>query len=386
MLIAGAILVFVTMFVSWWRVGRDPKPGLVIPRSEPPRGLSPTELSWVYYGRGHSEYYYGRNFTAAVISLGVRGRLLIEEVKRKITLISRNQEIAISDRDLPPGERALLTTFFEPYPTFSLDKYQKRQVRTATANLHNSVFARLAGRHFTTNWPSIVIGFSAAAISLLSFYVLGRPVTDVTVSVGAHLVGGLFVGFAGSKVYACVRGKAPRISLSSFLGLLATAGCVIVMMTFHYIGLVGLAVDDVGDASIQLISVLASACTGLSLGAFAVLMVKPTSEGRHILDEIEGFRLYLAARGTERLKLVGMPVVTKELFESLLPYAVALGVERNWSQVFEKQMDESITDERLNYQPSFYNGPSFRPGEIAPFVAHLVKAIHAAHDKLMQDE
>ncbi len=381
-LVAGAIVVFVTMFVSWWRVGRDPKPGLVIPRSEPPRGLSPEALGWIY-GRGHSKYYFGRSFTTAVISLGARGRLLIEEVNKTIKLISRDQEIAVSDHDLPPGERALLTVFFEPYSTFYLDKYNKQQIRGATADLHNSIFARLEGRYFTTNWPSIIIGFSAAAISLLLFYFLGRPVTDVAVSVGAHLVGGLFVGFASSKVCACVRGQAPQISLNNFFGLLATAGSVIVMMTFHYIDL---AVNDVGDASIQLISVLASACTGVSLGAFAVLMAKPTSEGRHILDEIEGLRFYLAARGTERLKMVGMPVITKELFESRLPYAVALGVERNWSQVFEKQMDESVTDERVNYQPSFYHGPSFRPGEISPFVVRLVKTIHAAHDKLMQDE
>lgn len=60
-----------------------------------------------------------------------------------------------------------------------------------------------------------------------------------------------------------------------------------------------------------------------------------TPQGQKIMQEIEGFKLFLATTETERLKIIGTPPTrTPELYETYLPYAMALGVEKQWTKQF----------------------------------------------------
>lgn len=75
--------------------------------------------------------------------------------------------------------------------------------------------------------------------------------------------------------------------------------------------------------------------------AFLYLMPAPTPRGQEARTEIEGFRLYMET--AEKLQLnaveVGskkLPPMSKQRYEALLPYAVALGVEKPWTRHFER--------------------------------------------------
>lgn len=50
---------------------------------------------------------------------------------------------------------------------------------------------------------------------------------------------------------------------------------------------------------------------------------------------VDGFRLYLSVVEKDRLKFTDAPEKTAERFSRLLPYAVALGVEKEWAKQFE---------------------------------------------------
>lgn len=50
--------------------------------------------------------------------------------------------------------------------------------------------------------------------------------------------------------------------------------------------------------------------------------------------KVEGFKLYLSVAEKDRLKFTDAPEKTPERFSHLLPYAVALGVERQWAEQF----------------------------------------------------
>ena len=65
-------------------------------------------------------------------------------------------------------------------------------------------------------------------------------------------------------------------------------------------------------------------------GLFIYLMRAPTTLGRPIMDQLEGFKLYLETAEKDRLNLQA-PEITAERFEALLPYAVALDVEKPWA-------------------------------------------------------
>ncbi|MCA8901338.1 MAG: DUF2207 domain-containing protein, partial [Hyphomonas sp.] len=98
-------------------------------------------------------------------------------------------------------------------------------------------------------------------------------------------------------------------------------------------------------------------------GLFMYLMPAPTPKGQKVRAEIEGFRLYLET--AEKLQLnsvkVGSgapPPMTVDRYETFLPYAVALGVEKPWTKYFEHQLPE----EAAAYSPGWsrFGDRSFR--------------------------
>lgn len=79
------------------------------------------------------------------------------------------------------------------------------------------------------------------------------------------------------------------------------------------------------------------ALTLVSLIVFARLVRAPTLEGRALLDEIEGLKVYMSV--AERQELASMrgpdePVLDAKRYEAMLPFAVALGVEDAWTKKF----------------------------------------------------
>lgn len=76
----------------------------------------------------------------------------------------------------------------------------------------------------------------------------------------------------------------------------------------------------------------------IGLFVFASLIRAPTIEGRKLMDEIEGLKLYMSV--AERDELASMqgpdrpPPLDAKRYESLLPFAVALDVEEAWTKKF----------------------------------------------------
>ena len=73
------------------------------------------------------------------------------------------------------------------------------------------------------------------------------------------------------------------------------------------------------------------------LVTFGFLVRAPTQEGRALLDEIEGLKMYMKV--AERQELASMkgpnePVLDAKRYEAMLPYAVALEVEDAWTDKF----------------------------------------------------
>lgn len=75
-----------------------------------------------------------------------------------------------------------------------------------------------------------------------------------------------------------------------------------------------------------------------TLIVFGLLVRAPTQEGRALLDEIEGLKLYLSvAERDELARMAGPgspPMLDAKRYEMLLPYAVALEVEDAWTEKF----------------------------------------------------
>lgn len=60
-----------------------------------------------------------------------------------------------------------------------------------------------------------------------------------------------------------------------------------------------------------------------------------SDEGAKMWAKVEGFKLYLSVVEKDRLKFSDAPEKTPKLFSKMLPYAIALGVEKEWAKQFE---------------------------------------------------
>ncbi len=86
-------------------------------------------------------------------------------------------------------------------------------------------------------------------------------------------------------------------------------------------------------------------------GLFFYLLRAPTALGRPVMDKLAGLRLYLETAESGRLNIADAPEITTEHFERLLPYAVALDVEKPWANAFASALARAYPDDPDPMQP-----------------------------------
>lgn len=74
--------------------------------------------------------------------------------------------------------------------------------------------------------------------------------------------------------------------------------------------------------------------TGIIIFAFGWFMSKVTKEGAIALEEVEGFKWFLSVTEKDRLAFTDAPKLKPEAFHQFLPYAIVLGVEKQWAGQF----------------------------------------------------
>jgi uncharacterized membrane protein YgcG len=94
----------------------------------------------------------------------------------------------------------------------------------------------------------------------------------------------------------------------------------------------------------------------VTMAFFAIIMKRPTIRGRKLLDEMLGFKDFLEIAEKDELNLRNPPAKTPELFETMLPYALALGVDQEWSEKFADVLAAIRNPDGSDYSPSWYNG------------------------------
>ncbi|MFQ5548216.1 MAG: DUF2207 domain-containing protein [Woeseia sp.] len=97
---------------------------------------------------------------------------------------------------------------------------------------------------------------------------------------------------------------------------------------------------------------------------FAALMKRPTGLGRRVLDDMLGFKDYLEIAEKDEMNLRNPPEKTPQLFESYLPFALAMGVEQEWAERFANVLADLRGPDDSSYQPTWYRGSwnSLDPG------------------------
>jgi hypothetical protein len=165
----GFIAVSVYFFFVWLRVGRDPAAGVIFPQYQAPPGLSPAAARYV-----RRMGYDSKTFTAAVISLAVKGQLELDDRDDNYTVRLANrsgrQATQAPGSALSAGERAILKRLFADDAAVTLDKSNTVLLLKAQAAHRNALKLENYRVYFANNTifvlpPILIVIFTCFAMA-----------------------------------------------------------------------------------------------------------------------------------------------------------------------------------------------------------------------------
>ncbi|MET3926411.1 DUF2207 domain-containing protein [Devosia sp. 2618] len=357
--ILGVVLVLGYNVTAWNRVGRDPPKGTIIPLFHAPKDFSPALTHYV-----HNWGFKGWTaFTSALFDLGVKGLVKIDNPKNGLSVTVTD---TAPKTPLPGGEQNLFD-YLKTKGTVSVDKDNGVELNKQRAAFQSAIESENRSVWFNHNTSFAIFGVILAAGILVAMVWLD-VLEPIWLIVG--IVVGVVLGLFSTVAEALWKGNA----FSKFFILLWV---VIAGLNFIGGGLeafthITINTAGVAAASIVLITVI-----------FAVLMRAPTIQGRKVMDQIDGLKLYLDTAEKNRMNIVGEPPMTISRFERLLPYAIALGVEKPWAEHFEAELARNAVSDIERgtvYSPYWYSGSagSFSPGKISNSIGAAAAGMTAA--------
>ena len=185
-LLAGLLAPLVWYLWAWHRVGRDPRKGVIIPRFEPPPGLSPAACRYV------RDMSLSRDaFTAAIISLAVKGWLVIEEQGDDFSLVRTAARGAAPS----PGERMVLDRLLPRAGSrLEMDQANHQVFQAAHTALHTALKKEYLGRLFNLNSaylaPPVLM---TAAAAVIAAFLAGGASVWIAYAALSLLLHGLFL-------------------------------------------------------------------------------------------------------------------------------------------------------------------------------------------------
>ena len=342
LLVLGVYYVFV-----WSAVGRDPQRGIIVPRYEPPVNLSPAAMRYlVRMG------YDNKVLTAAIVDMAVRGFLTIQEEFGTYTL-KRTQA---DDRALFPDEKDIASALFNGRGSLLLQNHNHTVISGGIATLKAWLKTAEEKIYFVRNSrymiPAIV--FSVAVVVAM---VLRQGGEKLVLSGFLSLWLSLWSLGLGCLVYACYQQWKAVFSGTHHRVTLFGKALVFSLFVLPFLGgeVLGLFFLSMSSSWFVVAFLVASVAVHI---VFHFLLKAPTSAGRMLLDQVEGFKMFLSEVDGDRLNRVMPPEKTPQTFEKFLPYAVALDVEQAWADKFSGVLASAgqAPAASTSYTPSFYSG------------------------------
>ncbi|WP_127144744.1 DUF2207 domain-containing protein [Pelagibacterium montanilacus] len=350
-------IVFVYNGWAWSTVGRDPARGVIFPRFHAPKGFSPALTHYVHRMGWASSGWSA--FSAALVSLATKGLIEIEARGKTTTLMAT--PMAPPD-DLPPGEEVILR-YLRGKDMVTIDKEHGPELAEQRVAFTRAIEGENRKVYFNNHYIYTVAG---AVIGGLGLLVMG--LADVLDPELIFL--SLFITMGASGVAASLRGLWQGDTLGKLRPVL-----FVVYGLFMFGGLM----TDFLTALQSSFAVIAAGLIVATTIVFGVLMRAPTLHGRQVMDEIEGFKMYLETAEKERLNFQDEPEMSVARFETILPYAMALGVEKPWAERFENDLvRHAVRDAPRSYSPAWYHGSRFSGGRLAATMGGLAAGLSSA--------
>jgi uncharacterized membrane protein len=327
----GAILAWLAVLavlayylLVWIRVGKDPAKGLIIPLFEPPQGLSPAAVRLV-----RRMGFDDKAFAATLVQMAVQGWLSIAGHDGAFTLRRPGNQPSVAPTSL---EKRILSKLFSGKEVLEMTASHHQEIKSAENALKSNLAWEVEKKYFITNSGRLVWGVGLSLLALVLAVLETGDRDSMMISGFLALWLSVWTPVTLSLWASAAQGQWFFAVPFTFFMVLA------IIMLFFFAPLVAMVFVTV---------------VGLNL-LFYSLLKAYTLSGRRLMDQIEGFRMYLTSAEQERLELLHPPERTPELFEKYLPFALALDVENEWCEQFAEVLGQA------SYAPAWYQGSSWR--------------------------
>ena len=306
-------------------------------------------------------YFDDKIFAAAVVSMAVKGFIRIEHLEDGDFRLHR----LTNDKSLLSlGERKVADELFRlGWDEITLKQANHHLIGPAMEALKKSLAAEYETAYFRRNAVWHVVGLGIALVTFVAVAIQVQfPGFFLIVGLGIlfYFVAGLLIGgFDYLRM-----GILPKTAM--FFGAFIGFGFLLFFMMAGF---------DLRGVS--LLTIVLLACLAVAHALFQIYIKAPTADGRRVMDEIEGLKLYMSVAEKDRLNLLNPPARTPEHFERLLPYALALDVENAWAERFADVLTDAAKAD-AGYSPGWYDGSSWRSFSAGSFSAALGGGLAAA--------
>ncbi|WP_194777485.1 DUF2207 domain-containing protein [Pararhodonellum marinum] len=354
---------------AWKKVGVDPERGTIIPLFEAPEGLDAPACRYVSrMGFDHTA------FVSGIVQLAVKEVVKIVEHKR------RQYRIELQDHDpekLSETEQKIVAALFSSgATTLELTQKEHTKVGKALKALQGDLDRTYKGAYFKLNALWLLPGILVSVISVL--WIISTLMDQSTSEEGAFVIFGvvfivfLIIALSGLFILIVKFLDTGKIKWASLIG---QSFFLVVLLVIAYFAWTQFKVP-IPYGPLLLVLLI-----GVLSPIFYYLIKAPTEKGRKVMDEIEGFKMYLNAAEREMIQRFNPPEMTPEIFEKYLPYAIALGVGEAWGKTFEKQLALASVQQQNQraYSPTWYAGTrAFNAASLGSFSKNLSSSFGTA--------
>lgn len=323
---AGLLVVAGFMWWFWYRYGRDPEGrGLIVRQYDPPDGLTPAETGLIVDERVHD-----RDITAEIVSLARKGYIHILALPIRVFFFERVTYIIFrlkdTDDKLKKHEQLILDALFKHGNASTADEVmetvpQKTNIDKLTlTELIEKSTEYVALEDLEKSFHRDIRAVKKELFESFTDrgYFVRNP-QDITKRFG-RIAGFLFV------------------LLWLLIFIRPFPEYVIIWLVFAYMFFV------------------------FVFSWYVLTLVRKTDNGVAAREHALGLKQYLSLAEKERMEFHFDPRKNPELFEKLLPYAIALRVEKQWAEQFEGIFQQ---------EPSWYTSSGNEAFSSTAFASHL---------------
>ena len=343
--LAVALLV---LFALWFRYGKDPAKGPAPLRWTPPEGLSPGVIGYIQSGSFPDSGYAA--FSASLIDLAANGYLVIREFDNGAG-VKRTNKLA---RRLPYDQSMIIQKIEKEGGYIELSKENIYCIRSILESYKTLIENTEKGKFREKNTGIIRIGILIAFLAIIA----SASASNQSVLIYFPIIIVAFIIYLARNLLPLMMDTFKEIckprSLVSRKTITTTSIIVVVPLAFSVLWF--FIRRSKPEASTELVLIYGF----LVVAAILVfLMGKATKRGRDIKDQMDGLRQYLTLSMNRREAINGIPLMSSSHFESLLPYAIVLGVDGPWLRTFEEWQESDAGMSANNYSQRWWRDNSF---------------------------